>query len=110
MSTPTFLARSLAALLRLGASFTARMPWSVQPRDMMNIGMESSCGNASRHAAPRARRHLLMQGRQESRRRFFERSYLPTALSLPVGPSGNLGTFRIKGSLRINYTVRRADR
>jgi len=35
---------SRAALLRLGASLTARMPWSVQFSDKVNVGMRSSCG------------------------------------------------------------------
>jgi hypothetical protein len=65
---------------------------------MMNIGMESSCGNASRCAAARARRNLLSAKAAKKAGGAFERSYLPTALSLPVRLSGNLGTFRIKGS------------
>ena len=42
ISTPTFLASSLEASARLGASLTERIPWSVQLRDSMNVGMCSS--------------------------------------------------------------------
>ena len=41
-STPTFLASSLEASALLGASLTERIPWSVQLRDSMNVGMCSS--------------------------------------------------------------------
>ena len=51
---PTFLASSLAALLRLGASLTARIPWSVQLIVNMNVGMSSSMGYTSRLLAARA--------------------------------------------------------
>src|SRR5262249_46616703 len=100
MSTPTFLARSLAAWLRLGASFTARMPWSVQPRDMMNIGMESSCG--ARAGAP-----LREQGTtcwlHDGTAKKASGASKDCACRQHYrchSTKRNLGTFRVKGSSR----------
>src|ERR1700687_871005 len=42
ISTTTFLASSRAACARLGASLTARIPWSVQWSDSMNVSIRPS--------------------------------------------------------------------
>src|SRR5438045_4057881 len=56
MSTPTFLASSRAAALRLGASLTARIPWSVQFSDKMNVGMGLLPAVTAHHFKPATRR------------------------------------------------------
>src|SRR5262245_46021204 len=64
------------------------MPWSVQPRDNMNIGMKPSClllrkmvaAAAGSEAQPVDRK---WRGRRQKRRRSLERLCLPTARALP---------------------------
>jgi hypothetical protein len=85
--------------------------WSVQLIVNMNVGMSSSIGYASPLLAARAARptcSMLKLRERHKGRRCFQTASLPTAGSLPIPSSGDVGSSPLKGQLITHYAMSRA--